>query len=72
MDSSSSYSFSSSSSMDETASSMDGNSSGSIGSEDSLPTEDHFQDDELDSEGNFGQPLYPGVRLTFFESHLYM
>ena len=69
MDSSSSYSLSSSSSssMDETASSMDGNTSGSIGSE---ATEDHFQDDELDSEGNFGQPLYPGAHLTFFESHL--
>jgi hypothetical protein len=66
MDSSSSNSFSSSS-MDETASSMDENSSGS---EDNLPTEDHSQDDELDSEGNFDQPLYPGAHLTFFESHL--
>ena len=69
MDSSSSYSFSSSS-MDETSSSMDENSSGSIGFEDSLPTEDHSEDDELDSEGNFNQPLYPGAYLTFFESHL--
>ena len=24
----------------------------------------------IDSEGNFGQPLYPGLHLTFYESHL--
>ena len=64
MDCSSNYSFSSS--MDETASSMDGNPSGSM---DNLPTEDHFQD-ELDGEGNFGQLLYPGAHLTYYENHV--
>lgn len=52
--------------MDETASSMDGNPSGSM---DNLPTEDHVQD-ELDSEDDFGQLLYPGAHLTYYESHL--
>ena len=61
-------------SLDFSSSSMDEDSSRSVCFNSSLSTEDHSKDDdasnELDSEGDFDQPLYPESSLTFFKSHL--